>query len=109
VRIGRVCWASCASVCGEVRGKEREGGWKLYVWARIYVVCVEGLLGVVVVEGLRGSETESGLAGRWMYRLGTASMLSVGGRAGKVAMNSLADAVPCVCLTRIDLEKPLGY
>jgi hypothetical protein len=89
--------------------KEREGGWKLYVWARIYVVCVEGLLGVVVVEGLRGSETRSGLAGRWMCRLGTASKLSVGGRAGKVAMNGLADAVPCVCLTCVDLEKPLGY
>ena len=108
-RIAMVCWALCTSVCEEVRGKEGAGGWMLYVWARICVVCVEGLLGVVVIEGLQGSETRSGLAGRWMCRLGTASMLSVGGRAEKVAMNGLADAVLCVCLTSVDLEKPLGY
>jgi len=106
VRIARVCWALCTSVCGEMRGKEGAGGWRLYVWARICVVCVEGLLGVVVIEGLQGSETRSG---RWMCRLGTASMLSVGGRAEKVAMNGLADAVLCVCLNSVDLEKPLGY
>jgi hypothetical protein len=49
VRIARVCWALCTSVCGEMRGKEGAGGWRLYVWARICVVCVEGQLGVVVI------------------------------------------------------------